>query len=154
MIALLADGLIVVIALVGGIAMLLWTPKPKLESYKVAAVAGLTSLLVGKLMSLLYQPAGGRPFEQSGGSAGAAYIDNPGFPSDHALFATVIVLAVFALTRKKWLSLTLGLAVIVMCIGRVLAMVHTPLDIAGGICAGLVGGLWYLGSLPQARSKK
>lgn len=154
MIALLADGLIFVIALVGGIALLLWTPKPKLESYKVAAVAGLTSLLVGKLMSLLYQPEGGRPFEQSGGAAGAAYIDNPGFPSDHALFATVIVLAVYALTRKKWLSLALGLAVIVMCIGRVLAMVHTPLDVAGGILAGLIGGLWYAVSLPQARSKK
>lgn len=153
MIALLADGLIFVIALVGGIVLFMWTPRPKLETYKIAAVAGLTSLLAGKLMSLLYQPSGGRPFEQAGGSAGAAYIDNPGFPSDHALFATVIVLAVYALTGKKWVSLILALAVIVMCVGRVLALVHTPLDVAGGILAGVIGGFWYI-PLILSRSKK
>ena len=156
MIALIADGLIFVVALVGGFALLFWTPQPKLKYFKVAAVAGLTSLLVGKLMSLLYQPSAGRPFEQLGGAAGAAYIDNPGFPSDHALFATVIVVAVYALTGKKWLTLALALCAIVMCIGRVLALVHTPLDVAGGIFAGLVDGLWYLTleRQPQARSKK
>lgn len=153
MIGLIADGLILVIALVSGISLLVWTPRPKLENYKVAVVAGLTSLLVGKLMSLVYQPTGGRPFEQLGGAAGAAYIDNPGFPSDHALFATVIVVAVYALTRKKRLSVFLALCVIVMCIGRVLALVHTPLDVTGGIIAGLIGGLWYVIALPL-RSKK
>jgi undecaprenyl-diphosphatase len=95
-------------------------------------------------MSIVYQPAAQRPFELLGQKAGALYFDNPGFPSDHALFATVIVVAVWALTRKKKLTILLTTLVLLMCIGRVLALVHTPADVIGGVVAGLVGGLWYV----------
>lgn len=106
-------------------------------------MAGLTSLLVGKVLSLLYQPAIARPFLELGVEPGAAYIDNPGFPSDHALLATVVVAAVYALTRNRKFAAVLGVLVLIMCIGRVLALVHTPLDVAGGVLAGLAGVLWY-----------
>ena len=106
-------------------------------------MAGLTSLLAGKMLSLLYQPAVARPFLELGLAPGAAYVDNPGFPSDHALLATVAVVAVYALTRNRRLVAVLGLLVAVMCIGRVVALVHTPLDVVGGILAGLVGAVWY-----------
>jgi undecaprenyl-diphosphatase len=56
----------------------------------------------------------------------------------------VIVLAVFALTGRKKLSLVLAALALLVCIGRVLALVHTPADVIGGIAAGLIGGLWYL----------
>jgi len=36
----------------------------------------------------------------------------------------------------------LALALLV-CLGRVLALVHTPLDVAGGLVVALIGGLWY-----------
>lgn len=144
MIQIIADGFIIPVVLIGGIALWLWTPRPRLESYKYALMAGLTSLLVAKLMSIVYHPDKERPFELLGHKAGALYLNNPGFPSDHALFGTVIVLAVFALTGRRKLSIVLGVVVLIMCIGRVLALVHTPLDIAGGIFAGLIGGLWYL----------
>lgn len=144
MIQLIADGLIVPIVIAGALAIWFWTPKPKLEAFKYAFMAGLTSLLVAKLISVVYHPAVERPFQLLGQKAGALYIDNPGFPSDHALFVTVIVLAVFALTGRKKFAIVLALLALLVCIGRVVALVHTPLDVIGGIFAGLVGGLWYL----------
>lgn len=144
MIQLLADGLVIPIAILGAAALYAYVPKPKVEAYKYALMAGLTSLLAAKLMSLLYQPGAGRPFEQLGQKAGALYMNNPGFPSDHALFVTVIVLAVFALTGKRNITIVLAVAALLVMIGRVIALVHTPLDVAGGIAAGLIGGLWYL----------
>ena len=153
MIELIADGLIVPIVLAGGVAIWLWIPAPKLEAYKYAFMAGLTSLLVAKLMSVVYHPAVERPFQLLGEKAGALYIDNPGFPSDHALFVTVIVLAVFALTGRKKFALVLALLALLVCVGRILALVHTPLDVIGGVCAGLVGGLWYL-TMPAKKPKR
>ncbi len=144
MIQLIADGLIVPIVIAGALAIWFWTPKPKLEAYKYALMAGLTSLLVAKLMSVVYHPAVERPFQLLGEKAGALYIDNPGFPSDHALFVTVIVLAVYALTGHKKFAFVLAALALLVCVGRVVALVHTPLDVIGGICAGLAGGLWYL----------
>jgi membrane-associated phospholipid phosphatase len=114
-----------------------WTKMP------VLVMAGLTSLLVGKVMSLLYQPAIARPFLELGVQPGAAYINNPGFPSDHALLATVAAVAVIFLTRNRKLAGVLISLVVLMCIGRVLALVHTPLDVVGGVIAGLAGIPWY-----------
>ena len=144
MIQLIADGLIVPIVVAGGLALWFWTPKPKIESYKYAAMAGLTSLLAAKLLSILYQPASDRPFELLGQEPGALYLDNPGFPSDHALFVTVIALAVYALTGRKKFAIVLALMALMVAVGRVMALVHTPLDVVGGIVAGLIGGVWYL----------
>jgi membrane-associated phospholipid phosphatase len=33
---------------------------------------------------------------------------------------------------------------LMVCLGRVLALVHTPLDVIGGIVVASVGALWYL----------
>lgn len=144
LVKILADGLLVALLVVAGFALLRWTSKRvKLASYPYVIMAGLTSLLVGKLMSLVYQPAVARPFMEKGAQAGAAYIDNPGFPSDHILLATVAVLAVAVLVKKRWLTVAMVAIVAAIGIGRVLALVHTPIDIVGGIIAGLSGGLWY-----------
>lgn len=140
---LIADGTLLLIVLIAAPIILLalrgsfWAKSP------VLIMAGLTSLLAGKTLSLLYQPAVARPFLELGLAPGAAYIDNPGFPSDHALLATVAVAAVYALTQNRRLVAVLALLVAVMCVGRVVALVHTPLDVVGGILAGLVGGVWY-----------
>lgn len=109
----------------------------------ILVMAGLTSLLAGKIMSMLYQPTVARPFIELGLTPGAAYIDNPGFPSDHALLATVAITAVYVLTKHKKMTLFLVTLLLVMCIGRVAALVHTPLDIMGGIFAGVSGAFWY-----------
>lgn len=147
----LADGVLIVILAVSGGALLFGTTtREKKAGYPYLIMAGLTSLLVGKLMSLLYQPEFARPFLEKGVQAGAAYIDNPGFPSDHALLGTVAVLAVVVFVRHRMLSIVLVTCLALMCIARVLALVHTPLDVIGGILAGLIGGVWYLRTHPAS----
>lgn len=143
LIRLLADGTLIAILVISG-PLIIWSLRKRWwRGAPVVIMAGLTSLLVGKVMSLLYQPAVARPFLELGVTPGAAYIDNPGFPSDHALLATVTVVAVYAVTRRRWVVGLLAAMVIVMCIGRVIALVHTPLDVIAGIVAGLVGIVWY-----------
>lgn len=141
----LADGTLLTIAAIAAAALLYFVPMKRWgDVIPYAVMAGLTSLLVGKVMSLLYQPAVARPFLELGVSPGAAYIDNPGFPSDHVLLASFIVLTVGALTRRRYLTAVLAICVVVMAIARVVALVHTPLDVMGGAIAGLSGGIWYL----------
>lgn len=139
-----ADGLLFVIIAASGACFLL-ANKPRTWPHilPVVVMAGLTSLLVGKVMSLLYQPAVARPFLEKGVTAGAAYINNPGFPSDHMLLATVVVAMVFFTTPYRKTAIVLAALTLCMGIARVLALVHTPLDIAGGMLAGLAGVIWY-----------
>lgn len=145
MIAFLADGLLFVLMAVAGISLLFGTSSgTKRSGYPYLLMAGLTSLLVGKLLSLIYQPTSERPFLELGMKPGAAYIDNPGFPSDHVLLATIIALSVIFFVRKRWLSVLMVTLVLGISVGRVLALVHTPLDVIGGLVAGLSGGPWYL----------
>lgn len=154
LVQLIADGLIIPTALIGAWALWQYVPRrEKFTKYSYALMAGVTSLLFAKLISILYQPSSERPFELLGQQAGALYFDNPGFPSDHALFVTVIALAVWALTRKRKISLLLAIMVLLICVGRVLALVHTPVDVIGGIAAGLIGGLWYVSAFDKKTEK-
>lgn len=143
LIRLFADGTLIAIVAISA-PFIIWSLRKRWwQGAPIVIMAGLTSLLVGKIMSLLYQPAVARPFLELGVTPGAAYIDNPGFPSDHALLATASVVAVYAVTRRRWLGSLLMLMVVVMCIGRVAALVHTPLDVIAGVIAGLSGAVWY-----------
>lgn len=148
-----ADGLLVAVLLVSVVAGVWWIVKARPNMKQVIPhilMAGLSALLAGKLMSF-WQPTSERPFESLGVEAGAAYMNNPGFPSDHALLATVVVMTLFVLTPYKKLSVGLIGAVLLMCIARVVALVHTPVDVVGGVVAGLVGTLWYIGLRPGNR---
>jgi undecaprenyl-diphosphatase len=107
-------------------------------------MAGLTAYLVAKLLGTIYQPATERPFELLGLEAGASYLNNPGFPSDHALFAAFLTLAVWFEARTKKIAIVLLVLTILVCLGRVLALVHTPIDVMGGILVACTGALWYV----------
>jgi membrane-associated phospholipid phosphatase len=149
-IKLIADGAVVPVVLIGAYALLFKVPKnARFEAYSRILMAGLTAFLVAKLLGTLYQPAIERPFELLHAAAGASYLDNPGFPSDHALFTAAITFAVWAETRSKWLTITLAVLTITVCVGRVLALVHTPLDVVGGISVAAVGALWYIVARPE-----
>lgn len=144
LVSFVADGLLLVIIVVAA-PVIVWRLRGKFWSNApVVVMAGLTSLLAGKLMSLIYQPEVARPFLQDGLAPGATYVNNPGFPSDHVLFATVIVIAVYALTKNRLLGVSLLFLVGIMGAGRILALVHTPLDVVGGAIAGLIGAVWYI----------
>lgn len=146
MIQLLADGGLVVV-LVGGLAAgVTWIvrEKPSVKTvFPYIVMAGLTSLFTAKIMSF-WQPEAQRPFIEKGMQAGASFINNPGFPSDHTLLAVFVIATIFFLTPYKKTSYVLLACAVVMAVARVLALVHTPLDIVGGALAGIVGIIWYV----------
>lgn len=149
----IADGTVIMAILVGIYALLYKIPNNrKYEAYCRILMAGLTSYLFAKFMATLYQPTGERPFEIMGVAPGAAYLNNPGFPSDHALFVTSILLAVWFETKNKVWSIALLIITVLVSIGRVAALVHTPVDVLGGILAALVGSIWYL-TAPKTKRK-
>lgn len=144
LVRLTADGTLLIIVVIAATLLLYGVPnKKKIATYSRILMAGLTCYFVAKVAGLLYQPEGLRPFELMGTTAGAAYLNNPGFPSDHALFATFLSLAVWFETRFKKFALGLFGLTILMSIGRVLALVHTPLDVIGGIIIACTGIFWY-----------
>ncbi|NLA42853.1 phosphatase PAP2 family protein [Candidatus Saccharibacteria bacterium] len=149
-----ADWLVFPIALLAA-AVLLWRVpnKHKIVVYSRLLMAGLTSYLVAKLMALAYQPSSLRPFEIAGVEPGASYLDNPGFPSDHALFVWVIVFAVVYVLGRTWLTLFLAVAAAVVSVGRVLALVHAPIDVVGGFLAAIIGAAWYVTSYAKLDKK-
>lgn len=143
-IRIMADALVVPIVLIAAWALFAKVPKAaRFERVARGVVAGLIALFFAKILSLTYQE-GARPFVELGVQAKAAYLNNPGFPSDHVLFVFSITLVVWAATKNKRIGLTLlGLSALV-ALGRVLALVHTPLDVLGGmLCAFVAAGVVY-----------
>lgn len=130
----IADYLVIPIALVGFVVLLLVPGKQRHQVWGRAVLAGLVALWLAKIISLLYQ--GERPFETLGVEPGAAFLPNPGFPSDHALLVFTVLCVVWATTKNKWLTAWLLTGAILVAVGRVMALVHTPLDVIGGLaCA-------------------
>lgn len=151
LIQLIADGAVLPVVAIGVYALLFKVPtEHRYAAYCRILMAGLTAYLLAKLMATVYQPATERPFEILGVEPGAAYLNNPGFPSDHALFVMAIFLAVWFEARSRVLAWVLAGLVVLVCIGRVLALVHTPLDVIGGIFAATIGAGWYL-TAPRPR---
>lgn len=144
-VSVIADWLVVPVALIGVYTLLRFVPKDqKYQVYCRVLMAGLTAFVFAKIAGLLFQPDGLRPFEKLGLEAGASFLNNPGFPSDHALFTMAIVMAIyFGARQTKWAIVAMVLTLLVS-VGRVLALVHTPLDVIGGLLIALTGVVWYL----------
>jgi undecaprenyl-diphosphatase len=123
------------------------------DIYTHIFMAGITSYLLAKIAAQIWQPSGLRPFEILGMQAGASYLNNPGFPSDHALFAAFLTLAVWYATRSKWATGVMMLLTLGLCLGRILALVHTPLDIVGGLTIAALGGAWYVAYAKKLASR-
>ena len=150
---LIADGTLLPIVLLGIYALIYKVPsKGRYAAYCRILLAGITAFLLAKLLAAAYQPEGLRPFQQLGVEPGAAFLPNPGFPSDHALFATAIALAVWFETKHKVISYILAMLVVLVCVGRVVALVHTPLDVIGGVLVACAGALWYY-TAPKKKTK-
>ena len=144
LVLLIADYMVVPVAALTG-WMILTLPKD--VRYQAACrlvMSALTALLVARLLGVVYQPAEARPYLLLGVPAGASALDNPGFPSDHALFVTTVAVAVWFETRHKAATLILAGMAILVCLGRVMAYVHTPLDVVvGALIAVVVGVIWH-----------
>lgn len=144
LIRLIADFAVIPVILIGAWALVFKVPKGhRFEAYSRVLLAGLTAYMLAKFVATIYQPTALRPFELMGVDPGALYLNNPGFPSDHALFVTAIACAVWFETRMKKTTLVMVGLVVLVCVGRVLALVHTPLDVIAGVVIALTGALWY-----------
>ncbi len=145
-IKILADGLMVPVLLLAAYVLIMKVPHThRYDTYTRIFMAGISAYLLAKIVGALWQPETERPFEKLGIEAGAAYLNNPGFPSDHILFATFLTLAVWYATKSRTFTLIMAGMTLLVAMGRVLANVHTVLDVTGGVIFALVGATWYIG---------
>lgn len=144
LIKIIADYIVIAVVALGAWAMLLRVSRQfRYEAIARGVICGLSALLAAKIASLFYQ--GVRPFMASGSAPKAAYLNNPGFPSDHVLFVCVIALVAWASTKDKKLGIALGLLCALVALGRVAALVHTPADVAGGAACALLAAFIVYG---------
>lgn len=145
LIRLIADFAVIPVVLIGAYLLVFKIPKgQRYQAYTRIIMAGLTAYLMAKLVATIYQPSALRPFEMMGVDPGALYLNNPGFPSDHVLFVTAITAAVWFETRARKTAIVLAVLVVLIALGRVLALVHSPADVIAGMIIALVGAVWYL----------
>jgi membrane-associated phospholipid phosphatase len=154
LVKLIADGMMLPIVVLALYAFLTKIPRAdRYQRYVTIFMAGITSYVAAKFIGALWQPETLRPFQKLGVDPGAAYLNNPGFPSDHALFAAFLTFAVWYASRSRVLTGAMIAMTILVCLGRVLALVHTPLDVVGGIAVAAFGALWYLPDMKQVSAK-
>ncbi len=145
LVKLLADGAVIPVVLLGAFALVFQLKEgSRYQAYCRVLLAGLSAYMLAKLVGAVYQPELQRPFELMGVDAGASFLNNPGFPSDHVLFCTTIALAVWFETRNKWLIGAVAILTILVAVGRVAALVHSPLDVIAAVIIAFIGSLWYL----------
>jgi len=132
----LAKYLIVGVILV---LVILWLKLASAARRELAAaiiIAGLAAVLLTKLAGQVYFHP--RPFAVKHIKPLIPHAPDNGFPSEHTVLAMTLT-AVIYFYRKKLaliaLILTLGVG-----LGRVLAHVHSPIDIAGGLVIGTISG--------------
>lgn len=115
----------------------LWLKSPrklKTEMILAAAMAGVIALVLSRLAAKLYYDP--RPFVSGNVQPLFSHGPDNGFPSDHSWFTMTVAVLIFYY-RKSFGWLALAVAVIVGS-ARVLAHVHSPIDIAGGFAIGIL----------------
>lgn len=143
-IAFIADWLVVPIVLIGVFAGLRVPKKQWYNAITRGVMAGLLGLFFAGVLRLFVRD-GARPFELMGVDPGAAYLDNPGFPSDHTLLVFTITFVVWATLKNHTIAGVLLALSILVGIGRIAALVHTPADVLGGIACALVAAACIYG---------
>ena len=116
------------------------TAKDKRVSYILAVImAGIIAFLLSRIASKLYYDP--RPFVVEHVKPLFPHIKDNGFPSDHALLTGTLTAVAFIYNRKS--AYVMLVLTFIIGAARVLAKVHSPLDIAGGWIFGIIGA--YLG---------
>jgi undecaprenyl-diphosphatase len=107
-------------------------------------LAGFTALLLSMIFHLLPVENYLRPYQIMGVQPLIESSQDTPFPSDHVLLAFAAAFAVFFMTRYKKLGTLLLVLAFGVLFGRLLAWVHSPLDVVGGIiCAAAGAAVWY-----------
>lgn len=153
LIPLIADVLVVPIVLLAAWVILRLPKEKRWPAIARGIIVALTALLFAKIAAQFYQ--GVRPFVELGVDPKASFLPNPGFPSDHALLVFTATFVVWAASQNKRAVLLLLILGVLVAVGRVAALVHTPVDVIGGfVCALLAAIVWYGPRLKQQYATK
>jgi undecaprenyl-diphosphatase len=120
-----------------GIAWISTTKDRKIQFILMAIVAGAIAYILSRIASRLYFDP--RPFVTEHVKPLIAHVADNGFPSDHALLTMTLTAITYFFNKKVALGmLTLS---IIIGIARVLAKIHSPLDIGVGWLIGIIGAI-------------
>jgi membrane-associated phospholipid phosphatase len=124
-----AKYLIFIIAFVAVMFTLVSDRTARNRTIALAVMAFPVALLLAWVAGLLYYHT--RPFVVEGVQPLIPHPPDNGFPSHHTMLAMATSAVVFVYSRK--VGLLLGIMAILIGISRVVAKVHYPVDILGGV---------------------
>ena len=133
------------IFLCGAVTAVLWLTLPNTAKLKFAlefAGASLLSILLSQTIAHFYFDA--RPFIVQHKTPLIPHVPDNGFPSDHALLSGALAALVTPFNLP--LGIVLWLLALLIGAGRVLALVHHPIDIFGSFAIAVFSAfvVWHL----------
>lgn len=131
----LATGLLVVLLLIKQ------NRKQQLQFILTLVGAGIIAYALSKILSKLYYDP--RPFVTQNITPLIPHATDNGFPSEHTWFTATVASCIYMVNRQYGKA-AFGI-VIVVGLARVLAHVHSPIDIVAGIAVGIIAA--YLAQL-------
>lgn len=122
------------------IAFIYWLTLGKRQKVQFA-LYGIITLIVTFILTRIGSAAyfDPRPFADGTVTPLLPHAADNGFPSDHTALAASVAVATFLMNKK--LGIILGLVAILVGASRVVAHVHSPIDIIGSIVFACIGGM-------------
>ncbi len=119
------------------------TPAQRKRMVTLTVLAAPIALIIDRVLNkIIISP---RPFVEGGFVPLVQHSADNGFPSEHTLLVLFIACTVWVFNRK--LGIILLFAGLLVGVGRILAGIHSPLDILGSAMIALVavsGSVWIL----------
>ncbi|HET8991954.1 MAG TPA: phosphatase PAP2 family protein [Candidatus Saccharimonadales bacterium] len=109
----------------------------KVNFFLATIVAGVIAFVISRIASKIYYDP--RPFVTEHVKPLIKHAADNGFPSDHALLTGTLTAITYFYNKK--VSYIMFLLTFIIGLSRVLAKVHSPLDIIGGWVFGVVGAI-------------
>ncbi len=138
------------------IAWLKTNREVKLQFIWATIAAGAIAFILSRIASKLYYDP--RPFVTEHVKPLIAHAADNGFPSDHALLTSTLTAITYFYHKKA--AIVMAVLSVLIGVARVLAKVHSPLDIGAGWVFGIVGAIAgyylvrYLMNKPRAKAKQ
>lgn len=126
-----------ILAVAAGVTVA-WFLAPKVNQLRFAlsvVAAGVIALVLSRIASRLYYDP--RPFVTENVKPLFDHAADNGFPSDHSLLAMALTASTYFF-NKRLAGIMLVLTVLIG-VARVLAKVHSPIDIGGAWIIGVIG---------------
>lgn len=132
-----AKYVVFIIPLIAFVYWLTLGKKQKLQFALYGIITLIITFILTRIGSTFYYDP--RPFADGSVTPLLPHAADNGFPSDHTALAASVAVATFLVNKK--LGIILGLLAILVGASRVVAHVHSPIDIIGSIVFACIGGL-------------